>query len=132
MQAATITDLHAWYPTDANGDPLNDEQLDLLADCCATYAINPDPRAGEIRAIRAGGSLEHFEPLYIVVVTGGGQKLRHPADQATIDTLRRIFACYRPKPDSRGHDQIVPTPLPHDLSLPLALRNGRVPKSEGH
>ena len=42
-----------------------------------------------------------------------------------------MFGSYRPQRDPRsGQDQVVVAPLPRDLSLPLALRNRRVPKSE--
>ncbi len=105
----------------------------VLAEACRVFGINPDPdhRPRELLAARGYGDADQFEPLSVVIVTGGGLKLRYPfeGDQQTEHTLRfGVFGAF--KRDKRT-GTITELPLPRDLRLPAHHRTGIPPVLTG-
>lgn len=108
----------------------------LLVKACEIFGVNPDPDAlvkypnpsPGVRAPKAEpellnykmypGSAETGEPDAVCIVTAAGVKLKYFADdsvdQATDDTLRRIFRAFKTGPDGA----ILAQPLPSDWTLP--------------
>jgi hypothetical protein len=107
--------------------------ISLLLEACERFGIDPrsttEPQ--ELLAWRfyAGGDEPgRVRPDAVVIVTGGGTKLKHwddpdePLEPETEDRLRRIFGCYREDPKVPG--RIITLPLPADLHLPTVILTG--------
>lgn len=102
----------------------------VLAEACRVFSLNPDPQARprELLACRGDGLPEAYEPLSVVLVTGGGLKLRWPLDAESEQRLRyQVFHAWRVVPVPRSREQrLEERPLPADLTLPRdPWRTGR-------
>lgn len=100
--------------------------LELLADACDIYGIDPNPDKVPQELLdwkhhpedRARGIQEH-----VALVTAGGKKFRHywdgvineDRDPDTATQIRNCLGLWAIDPDSR---QMVPLPIPTDLTLP--------------
>ncbi len=105
----------------------------ILAEACRVFGINPDPelRPRELLNARGYGDPDQFESPSVVLVTGGGLKLRFPfeGDAPTEHTLR-YNVCGAFRRDKRT-GAITELPLPRDLRLPPHHRTGIPPVVTG-
>lgn len=107
----------------------------LLMEACRVFGINPDPdavvhypnrqKSPEVASWKFYPSPDTvIEPDAVVLVTAGGVKLKYytdgTVDQATEDTLARVFNAFRR--DAQGN--VIRIPLPDDLSLPTTAVTG--------
>ncbi len=117
---------------------------DLLLEACDRFGVDPtnEARPRELASwnFYPGDDLADIPPS-VVIVTHGGQKLRHFADpdylapgcteramdQDTEETLARIFAAFAKAEDK----SIRRVPLPADLALPLPMVTG-ISERHGH
>lgn len=131
-EARAEQELYAFpIPAEYKGHP----GVGLLMDACTLYGIDPSPlrKIGHPANPRHllnwkhyPGDLQVGEPERVVIVTAGGLKLSQPANEDTIDTLRRVFHCYRDVNKPGGVVESVIDPLPEDLTLPTTNVTGLV------
>jgi hypothetical protein len=88
------------------------DQRAIFAEACETFGIDPTATPREILSFAFYGDATFLESLAVVIVTGGGQRLRWPIDARTEEQLRKIF-------NLQPHD-----PLPRDLRLSPEMRHG--------
>jgi hypothetical protein len=88
------------------------DQRAIFAEACETFGIDPTATPREVLSLAFYGDAAFLESLAVVIVTGGGQRLRWPVDARTEEQLRKIFGLL-------PHD-----PLPRDLRLPPEMRHG--------
>jgi hypothetical protein len=111
-------------------------EVNLLLDACERYGVNPevDARPVELLSWRyyAADPTERT-PAAVVIVTAGGQKLKHwddpsyPMDPDTEERLRNIFGAWKKDKDGTR----IPTQLPGELTLPESAVTGLV-QSDDH
>lgn len=121
------------YPTpeEFEGQP----GVDLLMEACSLYGINPDKDAPEVHLLNwrfKAGDRRRRVPDRIVLVTAGGLKIAHPADDDTVERLRHVFRCFKENKAKDGSVSIEILDLPEDLTLPTVHLNGQVPGSGHH
>lgn len=107
--------------------------ISLLLEACDIYGVNPsaDQTPRELLAWKfypgEDDPARGVQPDAVVIVTGGGLKLKHyddpdmPMDPDTVQRLQRAFSLFRQDPTTK---QIVALALPADLTLPAASVNG--------
>jgi hypothetical protein len=96
---------------------------DLLLEACDKFGVHPgaDQRPRELLSWRyyPAQPLEDV-PAAVVLVTAGGVKLKHFAGNAAVDleTEERLRAIFKSFAVDKVTKQMVPQPLPADLTLP--------------
>lgn len=103
--------------------------VELLMQACSLYNIDPHEDAEPVHLAAwkfYEGDRRRGVPDRIVLVTNGGLKLAHPADEETVERLRRVFKCFRERKLKDGSTEIDILPLPEDLSLPTTFLDGQV------
>jgi hypothetical protein len=119
----------------------------LLLDACNVYGVNPDAALPTYQGRGKGPFRELLSwkfypgderagiPDAVALVTVGGTKIRHyadpdfPMDADTEDRLRNVFHAWKTDPKT---NEIVPLPLPDDLTLPPAAVTGIPDPRGGH
>lgn len=112
----------------------------LLLEACNTYGVDPDLTlpvyaghgAGPFRELMAWkfypGNEAAGVPDAVNIVTVGGVKVRHyadpdfPMDPDTENRLRGVFHAWKTDPKT---NEVVPIPLPDDLTLPRTAVTGQ-------
>lgn len=106
--------------------------IDLIAEACFVFGIDPNPRREGPRQLLAfrmqEGDRRTWPPVpqQVTMVLGGGKKITYPIDKPTEDELRRIFNAWEKTTDGR----LVARPLPADLKLPAYVLDGVVEKTD--
>ncbi len=109
--------------------------ISLMLEACDIYGVDPsaDKAPRELLAWKfypgEDDPARGVTPDAVVIVTGGGLKLRHydddapgsPKDPDTVDKLRRAFGLFKQDPKTK---EVIVLPLPGDLTLPAATVNG--------
>lgn len=119
----------------------------LLLDACNLYGVNPDTSlptyagrgTGPFRELLAWrfypGDERAGIPDAVGLVTVGGTKIKHhadpdyPMDDDTEQRLRQVFRAFKRDPKT---NEIVPLPLPVDLTLPRPCVSSVVPPGGDH
>jgi len=115
----------------------NATALQLLLDVCERFGVNPDQNVvpQELLAWRFyGPDTRKRIPASVVIVTGGGVKLRgwadpdYPLDEDTEANVRRILHLFRTNPKTK---EVEPLPIPADVTLPdLAVTGATIPDDQ--
>jgi hypothetical protein len=100
----------------------------LLAEACYVFGLNPDPTVKpiELAAFRCDPGDPNGvnpTPASVVLVTGGGLKIRYPIDEDTENRLRIVYNAYKVNTKT-GEREVLP--LPPDLALPREHVDGVV------
>ena len=112
--------------------------ISLMLEGCDIYGIDPRVHVQPVELLAwrfyAGGDEPgRVRPDAVILVTGGGLKLKHwddpdePLDPDTLDKLRRTHACYAVD-EKTG--KVTVLPLPADLRLPSVALTGVSPSPE--
>ena len=119
----------------------------LLLDACNTFGVNPDTSlpiwagrgTGPFRELLAWkfypGQESAGIPDAVVLVTVGGVKVRYhqdpdfPMDADTETRLRIVFHAFKTDPKT---NEVVPLPLPEDLTLPRSAVSAQTNPNAGH
>lgn len=125
----------------------NERGASLLLEACNVFGVNPDPSL-PIYAGRGPGPFKELMnwkfypgtpaagiPDSVVFVTVGGAKVRYyadptyPMDPDTESRLRTIFHAWKTDPKT---NEVVPLPLPDDLTLPKSAVSSQVDTKGTH
>jgi len=123
-------------PCDNGAVEASPAMKELLLDACERFNVDPTlervPRELLKWRYEPANRLTRV-PAAVVIVTSGGVKLKHyedpdyPMDQDTEETLARIFGAFAKDADKN----VVRTPLPEDLALPIQAVTG-IPQTADH
>lgn len=106
--------------------------ISLLLDACERFGVNPyaDQKPKEVLGwayYPGADDAAQVSPDSVVIVTGGGVKVRHwddpdwPMDQDTKETLERVFGLSYTDPKTK---QVLTRTLPDSLALPAVAVTG--------
>jgi hypothetical protein len=108
--------------------------VDLLMEACTLYNIDPSDKADPVQLLGwkfYAGDRRRNVPDRITLVTAGGLKIAHPADEDTYERLTHVFRLRREKKQKDGGVEIEILPLPEDLSLPSSHLHGQAETETG-
>jgi hypothetical protein len=123
----------AFYAFPVPAEYKDREGIELLMAACTLYGIDPDADALPVHLLDwkfYRGDRRRGVPDRILLVTAGGLKIAHPADDDTIDRLRRTFRLYRERKQKDGSVEIDILPMPEDLTLPTTTLTGQVESAD--
>ena len=125
-QAAGTQEIYA-FPIPDDEQFTGKRGIELLMEACTLYNINPDKEAEPVQLLGwkfYEGDRRLRRPDRIVLVTAGGLKIAHPADEETVERLQRVFKRIRITKGKDGSETTEILPMPEDLSLPTAHVTG--------